>query len=59
MTYLVAYTDKENMEYSQITCKDYAEAEREVLRLEKAGHLHIEIISNQEAYDGDESSFRE
>lgn len=47
------------MEYSQITCRNQAEAEQEALRLEKEGHLHIEIISNQEAYDGDESSFRE
>ncbi|WP_210608310.1 hypothetical protein [Priestia flexa] len=59
MTYLVAYTNIENMEYSQVTCRNQAEAEQEALRLEKEGHLHIEIISNQEAYDGDESSFRE
>ncbi|WP_280159964.1 hypothetical protein P5491_008835 [Priestia megaterium] len=58
-TYLVAYTDKDDMEYKQVTCKSYEDAERTVLRLEREGHMHIEEISNQEAYRGDESSYRE
>lgn len=58
-TYLVAYTDKEDMEYKQVTCESYEDAERTVLRLEREGHMHIEEISNQEAYRGDESSYRE
>ena len=58
-TYLVAYTDKDDMEYKQVTCESYEDAERTVLRLEREGHMHIEEISNQEAYRGDESSYRE
>ncbi len=58
-TYLVAYTDKGDMEYKQVTCESYEDAERTVLRLEREGHMHIEEISNQEAYRGDESSYRE
>ncbi|MES9800267.1 hypothetical protein, partial [Priestia megaterium] len=48
-----------DMEYKQVTCESYEDAERTVLRLEREGHMHIEEISNQEAYRGDESSYRE
>lgn len=58
-TCLVAYIDKDDMEYKQVTCESYEDAERTVLRLEREGHMHIEEISNQEAYRGDESSYRE
>ncbi|MBM7702198.1 hypothetical protein [Metabacillus iocasae] len=57
MTYLVTYTDKETLEYKQVTCPDYETAERVKLEVEKEGHNHIEILSEQEAHGDDESVF--
>lgn len=39
-TYLVAYTDKDDMEYKQVTCKSYEDAERTVLRLERRAYAY-------------------
>ncbi|WP_204166745.1 hypothetical protein [Bacillus sp. CGMCC 1.16541] len=57
MTYVVAYTDRDHLEYKQVTCPNCETAERVKLQIEKEGHDHIEILSEKEARGDGESTF--